>query len=128
MIVADCTVIARLIIRADDPGPVDSLFERDPGWVAPGLWEAEFASVLCRYERAARLSPEGTAALIQKALELLAQTTRHIPMTRVLETARRTGCSSYDSHYIALAEDLRLKLWTYDEEILKKCPRLSQRP
>ncbi len=128
MIVADCTVIARLIIRADDPGPVDSLFERDPGWMAPSLWQAEFASVLCRYERAGRLPPDGTAALIEKALELFAQTTRQVPIARVLETARRTGCSSYDSHYIALAEDLRLKLWTYDGEILKKCPRISQKP
>ena len=104
------------------------LFMRDPGWMAPSLWQAEFASVLCRYERVGRLPPEGTAALIRKALELFAQSTRHIPIARVLETARRTGCSSYDSHYIALAEDLRLKLWTYDEEILKKCPRVSQKP
>jgi predicted nucleic acid-binding protein len=128
VIVADCTVITRLIVRADDPGPVDLLFERDPDWTAPSLWQAEFASVLCRYERAGRLPPEGAAALIQKALELFMHTTRHVSIARVLDTARRTGCSTYDSHYIALAEDLRLKLCTYDEEILKKCPRLAQKP
>ena len=128
MIVADCTVISRLIIRADDPGSVDLLFKRDPDWSAPSLWQAEFASVLRKYERAGRLPPAGTAALIQKALELFAQSTRHVSIPRVMDTARRTGCSSYDSYYITLAEDLRLKLYTYDEEILKKCPRLARMP
>lgn len=128
MIVADCTVIARFIIRADNPGQVDLLFERDPDWTAPSLWQAEFTSVLCKYERAGRLPPAGTAALIQKALELFAQTTRHVSIPRVMDTARRTGCSSYDSYYITLAEDLRLKLYTYDEEILKTCPRVARMP
>jgi predicted nucleic acid-binding protein len=128
VIVADCTVITRLIVRAEDPSAVDLLFAQDPDWMAPSLWQAEFASVLCKYERAGRLPPHGAAALIQKGLELLAQSTRHVPISRVLDTARRTGCSTYDSHYIALAEDLHLKLCTYDEEILRKCPRLARRP
>ncbi|MHB8520359.1 MAG: type II toxin-antitoxin system VapC family toxin [Limisphaerales bacterium] len=128
MIVTDCTVIARLIIRAEDPGPVDSLFQRDHEWTAPSLWQAEFASVLNKYERAGRLSPDGIAAMTRKALELFAQATRHVSIGRVLETARRTGCSTYDSYYIALAEDLNLKLYTYDAEILKKCPRLARTP
>jgi len=128
VIVSDCTVIARFIIRADDPRPVDLLFERDQEWLAPNLWQAEFASVLIKYERAGRLSPEGTAAMIGRALELLSPATHDVSIARVLETARRTGCSTYDGHYIALAEDLNLKLYTYDEEILKKCPRLARAP
>lgn len=128
MIVADCTVIARLIIRAGDSERVDSLFERDPEWMAPSLRQPEFASVLRKYERVGRLSPDGMAAMIRKALELFAQSTHHVSISRALDTARRTGCSTYDSYYIALAEDLNLKLYTYDTEVLKKCPRLAQMP
>ena len=128
MIVTDCTVIARLIMRAGDTGRVDSLFERDPEWTAPSLWQPEFASVLNKYERAGRLTHGGVAAMIRKALELFAQSTHHVSIARVLDTARRTGCSSYDSYYIALAEDLNLKLYTYDAEVLKKCPRLAELP
>ena len=128
MIVADRTVIARLIIRAGDSERVDSLFERDPEWTAPSLWQPEFASVLRKYERAGRLSADGMAAMIRKALELFAQSTGHVSIARVLDTARRTGCSSYDSYYIALAEDLNLKLHTYDAEVLTKYPHLAQMP
>lgn len=128
MIVADCTVIARLIIRADDPGDVDALLDQDPHWTAPLLWQAEFASVLRKYERTGRLSAEGTHAYARSALELLAPSTHQISLDRILETARRTGCSTYDSHYLALAEDLDLKLYTYDEEILNKYPQRARRP
>jgi predicted nucleic acid-binding protein len=128
MIVADCTVIARLIIRADDPGAVDTLLELDPQWTAPLLWQAEFASVLRKYERTGRLSAEGSHAFARRALELFAHSTQQISLDRILETARRTGCSTYDSHYLALAEDLDLKLYTYDEEIITKCAPRAQRP
>lgn len=128
MIVADCTVFTRLILRAEDPAAVDALFSADPEWVSPSLWAAEFASVLHKYERAGRLAPAFTPLLVRKAEELFADATFHLPLTRVLETARRTGCSTYDSHYIALAEDLGLKLYTFDAEVLRRCPRVARRP
>jgi predicted nucleic acid-binding protein len=128
VIVADCTVFSRLILRADDPTGVDALFEADPDWAGPSLWEAEFASVLRKYEKAGRLPLSLTPLLVRKAEELFAENTCRISMSRALETSRQTGCSTYDSHYIALAEDLGLKLYTFDTEILKKCPRLARRP
>jgi len=42
--------------------------------------------------------------------------------------ARRTGCSGYDSQYIALAEDLGLTLYTWDRQILDRCPQLAIAP
>ena len=128
MIVADCTVIARLILRADDPAAVDALLERDPQWAAPSLWQAEFASVLRKYERAGQLSPDASHAYAQRALTLLAHSTRQVSLSTVLETSRRTGCSAYDSYYLALAEDLGIKLYTYDAEVLAKCTNRAQRP
>src|SRR5437016_6340523 len=112
MIVVDCTVIVRLIIAIDDSSAAEKLRLREPDWCAPALWAAEFASVLRKYERAGRLSAAGGDECGQRALEIFGQTTHHVSLARALETARRTGCSSYDSHYIALAEDLNLKLYT----------------
>lgn len=128
MIVADCTVIVRLILATDDPVPAEMLRIREADWCAPALWQAEFASVLRKYERAGLLSAAGCNECSKRALELFAQSTHHVSIARVLDTARRTGCSSYDSYYIALAEDLNLKLYTYDTEVLKKCPRLAKLP
>ena len=128
MIVADCTLITRLVIAADDPEPARALWLRDPEWAAPALWQAEFASVLLKYERAGLLSASGAAARTRRAEELFESTTHHVSIERALVSARRSGCSSYDSYYVALAEDLDVKLYTYDREILRKCRSLALQP
>ncbi|MEP6956793.1 MAG: type II toxin-antitoxin system VapC family toxin, partial [Chthoniobacterales bacterium] len=120
MIVADCSLIARLIIAAEDPAPARALWLRDSEWAAPVLWEPEFASVLLKYERAGLLSPAGAAAHRLRAEEIFERTTYHLTIDRALMSARRSGCSSYDGYYVALAEDLDVKLYTYDKGILRK--------
>ncbi len=128
MIVADCTLIARLVIGADDPKRAEALWLRDPEWVAPALWEAEFASVLLKYERTGQLPATGVSAHLSHALALFESSTHYVSMERALQSARRTGCSSYDSYYIALAEDLGVKLYSYDKEILRKCRGIALEP
>jgi len=128
MIVADCTLIARLIVAADNPAPARALWLRDPAWAAPTLWEAEFVSVLLKYERAGLMSVAAAIERARRAAAILQHATHHVSMERALETARRIGCSGYDSYYVALAEDLGVKLYTYDKEILKKCRGLALEP
>jgi len=128
MIVADCTLIARLIIGAEDPRRAEALRLREQTWAAPVLWEAEFASVLSKYERAGLLSAAGAALHARRALELFEHTTHHVAMERALESARRSGCSSYDGYYVALSEDLGVKLFTYDKGILQRCRGLALQP
>lgn len=128
MIVADCTLIARLIIAAEDPRDAETLWLRDPVWAAPVRWEAEFASVLLKYERVGQLSMAAAGERTRRALEIFEHTTYYVSMERALESARRTGCSSYDSYYVALAEDLGAKLYTYDREVLRNCQGLAVKP
>ena len=90
--------------------------------------EAEFASVLSKYEKHRRLEPQKSLELIDHALQLLGRTSFNVPLTRVLEVSRRTGCTTYDSYYIALAEDLGTTLYTFDKEILLKCSYIAKKP
>ncbi|MGI8819930.1 MAG: type II toxin-antitoxin system VapC family toxin [Chthoniobacterales bacterium] len=128
MIVADCSIIARLIIGIGETGAVDALWVRDNHWAVPTLWEAEFASVLLKYERAGQLSPTAADGHALRASTLLRRATHFLPIQRVMETARRTTCSSYDSYYVALAEDLQVPLYTFDRAIAKKCPDTAFEP
>lgn len=128
MIVVDCTTISYLLLPCEYTSAVEALLLKHPVWASVPLWEAEFASVLAKHEKHRGLSPQKSIELIDHALQILGNTQFHIPIHRVLEVARRTGCSTYDSYYVALAEDVGTTLYTYDEEVLKKCPQVAKRP
>lgn len=128
MIVADCTLIARFLLGAQDYARAEALWLRDPEWVAPALWEAEFANVLLKYERAGQLSAVNANEHAQRAKEMFAGYTHYVTIDRALEAARRIGCSSYDSYYVALAEDLGAKLYSYNKALVKRCRGLALEP
>ena len=128
MIVVDTNIISYLLIRGERSEAVDRLLDSDPEWVAPRLWLDEFLNVLATHERVGRLSPADALPLLEDALALMEGAAYEVPPERVLAVARRTGCSAYDSQYIALAEDLGVKLFTCDKGILDKCPRVALEP
>ncbi len=128
MIVVDTNVIAYLLIRGNRSDAVDRLLERDSEWIAPRLWLDEFLNVLCTYERARKIAPNEAVGLLEDAITLMRGSSYEVPPERVLAVARRTGCSGYDSQYLALAEDLGVKLYTCDQPILSKCPELAVMP
>lgn len=128
MIVVDTNVIAYLLIRGERSAAMDRLLDREPEWVAPRLWLDEIVNVLCTHERTGALAPTQALELLEDALALMDGASYEVAPERVLATARRTGCSGYDSHYIALAEDLGLKLYTCDRRVLRACPDLAVEP
>jgi len=128
VIVVDTNVISYLLIRGDRSEAIDRLLESDSEWVAPRLWLDEFLNVLATYERLGKLEPEDGSPILRDALSLMQDASYEVPPERVLAVARRTGCSAYDSQYIALSEDLGLKLYTCDQKVLKNCPGLAIEP
>jgi predicted nucleic acid-binding protein len=128
MIVVDCTTIAYLLIPCEHTADVEALLKKYPDWASVALWEAEFASVLSKYERAGKISPEKCLQLCESAHAILGNTAFNVPLYRVLEVARRTKCSTYDSYYVALAEDLGTQLYTYDKEVLANCKHVAVKP
>lgn len=125
MIVVDCTMIAHLVLSANNHAKVRALWLKDPIWCAPSFWEAEFASVLAKYERAKMLDPASASAAAREAIAIIGPNAHSVTIDRALATARRSLCSTYDSYYLALAEDLKVPLYTHDKEVLKKCPELA---
>jgi predicted nucleic acid-binding protein len=128
LIVVDTNVIAHFLLPGERSKAMDRLHKRDPDWVAPRLWLDESLNVLCTYERGGTLTHSESEELLTDALALMDQSSYEIDPERVLDTARRTGCSGYDSQYISLAEDLGVKLYMCDRLILRKCPKLAIEP
>ena len=128
MIVVDTNVIAYLLIRGERSEAMDRLQDLDPEWVAPRLWLDEFLNVLSTYERDGAIGSGQAVELLDDALALMEGGSYEVPPERVLTVARRTGCSGYDSQYVALAEDLGLRFYTCDRRILQRCPDLAVEP
>jgi predicted nucleic acid-binding protein len=128
MIIVDANVLAYLFIRGPHSQAVDRLLVAEPEWAAPRLWLDEFLNILATQERNGMLSSRDALEMLNDASELMDSATYEVPPDRVLATARRTGCSAYDSQYVTLAEDLGLMLYTFDKKVLSACPNSSRQP
>jgi len=128
MIVVDANVISYLLIRGERSEAMDRLQKLDPDWIAPKLWLDEFLNVLCTYERTGGLTREQSVELLEDAVALMDGASYDLPPERVLTVARQTNCSAYDSQYIALAQDLGLKLYTCDKRVISKYPGIALMP
>lgn len=128
MIVVDTNVITYLFIQGIGSESSERLLHTDPDWVAPHLWLDEFVNILCTYERNKLLTSQDVSSILADALLLMDGKSYDIPPTQVLSVARRTGCSGYDCQYIALAEELGIRLYTNDKKILTSCPHLAFLP
>lgn len=80
------------------------------------------------HERHDGIGSEQAVELLEDALALMKGSAYEVPPERVLAVARRTGCSGYDSQYVALAEDLGLRFYTCDQRLLQSCPHVAIEP
>ncbi len=128
MIVVDTNIIVYLHIEGDKTQDVEKLFLQDPVWIAPSLWRDEFINVLCTYNKTDNLDMSTCFEIFNNAEKLMGDNIFTVPATKIIDTTKRTGCSGYDSQFIALAEDLDLTLYTYDQKILKNCNKVAKTP
>ena len=123
MIVVDVNTVACLWI----PGPLtraaEQALERYSVWGAPLLWRSEFRNILAGHLRRGTLSTDDALRCLAGAEEQMRGGEFFVPSASVLREVTRSGCSAYDCEYVALAEDLDVRLVTCDLRILKDFPR-----
>ena len=128
MIVVDTNILVYFLLRGEHSEAVDSLFETDSDWIAPKLWLDEFLNVLATTERNSKITSAEADSVLADVTELMSDSSYDVPAYRTLATARRTGCTAYDSQYLALAEDLGLQLYTFDKRLIDRSEGLAIRP
>ena len=125
MIVADTNAISYLLIEGTHTASAEAAFRKDPEWAAPLLWRSEFRNVLSLYLRSKHLSVTQACALMQAAETLMQGREYQVSSDPVLGLAANSGCSAYDCEFVALAQDLSLRLLTSDKGILKAFPETA---
>ena len=136
MIVADAMILAYALVEV--PGrteEVNRALEEDATWASPPLWRSELRNVLLKYVRATSGEIPGSDLTLSDALgkmhlaeKLIAGRTVEVKTDDVLRVAGASGLSGYDAEYVALAEDLGVKLLTTDGPVLRAFPDVAVHP
>lgn len=125
MIVADTCLIFHLFNETSLTEIAQRILDKDGHWVMPVLWRAEYANVLAKL---ARKESRGTSIILThfaNTVDELKDFEVEIDTKKALATALTYKISVYDAHFISLAIDSHSIVVTEDQEILKKCPKLS---
>ena len=125
MIVADSNLIASCVLKSEATTAALALLERDPDWRVPRLWRYEMLNILATMIKAKRLSRSDAETTFRQLLDTLRTNERDPDSSSVLSLVEQYGISGYDAHFVALARDLDVKLYTQDRELLKKFPETA---
>jgi predicted nucleic acid-binding protein len=128
MIVVDTNVVASLWVPNDMEELAYQVLRKDPDWIAPVLWRSELRNVLALYLRKNILDLSTVLQSMLEAEQLMETSAFEVNSTQVLELVHKSSCSSYDCEFVALADDLSVKLVTFDNEICSEFPEIAIQP
>lgn len=122
MIVVDTNVLVYLYIETEYTAPAEALFEQDPDWHVPLLWQSEFRNVLSGMMKQGLISLTVARHIYYAAAELVNSREYRVDPMEVLRLAHSSGCSAYDCEFLHLAEYLDTVLVTMDKKLLQAFP------
>ncbi len=117
MIVVDTNVIAYLLLPSEHTPAARAAYERDPVWAAPLLWRSEFRNVLATSIHQGHMTLEDAVDVMDVGNELMEGREYAVDSADVLNLASLSACSTYDCEYVALAQELGVRLVTADRRI-----------
>jgi len=125
MIVVDTNIISYLVITGERTSEAQKALEKDPIWAVPYLWRSELCNVLTGYVRKELLSRHEALDNLEHAQRLLQGKEYLAPLDHVLALAVASTCTAYDCEFVALAQDLGVRLVTLDKQILMDFPETA---
>lgn len=128
MIVADCNLLAYLLLAGPRTSMAEAVFKREPLWCAPLLWRSEFRNILATQMRVNRLPLADALVKMTEAETVLAGREHQVVSDEVLEECARSGVSAYDAEYIVVARTLALPLVTSDEKLQRAARGIAWSP
>jgi predicted nucleic acid-binding protein len=122
VIVVDVNAIAYLWIPGAQTAQAEKVLQRDPEWLVPSLWKAEFRNILCGFLRRGTVTMDAALRCLSGAEDQMRSGEFTVPSAAVMREVARSRCTAYDCEYVALAVDLGLPLVTGDRQILSEFP------
>ncbi len=128
MIVVDANIIGYFFISSENSALAAQIFEKDPDWYAPVLWQSEVRSIVSKHFRFKNMPLAKSQQIMSEAHHLMIEHERFISSNLVLELMASSKCTSYDCEYVALAKELNLTLVTFDKDVVRNFPQIAVFP
>lgn len=128
MIVVDANLIGNLFMQSSNSPIAVQVFEKDPDWYAPFLWQSEVRSIVASYYRHNMITLDRAVQAMEEAHHLMIDHDRFVSSSLVLELVGTSNCTSYDCEYVALAREMNLTLVTFDKQIVRAFSRIAVFP
>lgn len=128
MIVVDANLLVYLYVAGERTRQSEAVMARDPVWAAPLLWRSEFRNTLAGLVRRNALVLEDVIQIVSEAERSMAGREYSVVSHQVLRLAARSGCSAYDCEYVALAQDLGVRLVTADHRLQRAFSSIAVSP
>lgn len=118
MIVVDTNIISYFYLPTMYSDRVNSLFRLDSEWCVPKFWRSEFRNVLALYLRKGLINIDDAFDFQEEAEQLMEGNEFHVTSRHILTLVNESRCSAYDCEFVALAQQLNVKLVTEDKKII----------
>ena len=126
MLLVDTNIIAPLYVRSARSQPVAKLFARDAVWRTEPLALIELSNVLIAYERARYITAATARDCLNRAAAFLQPHLFRVSHQAALEAALDYRVTAYDARFLALADQLGIRLITEDARLRAAAPALTQ--
>jgi predicted nucleic acid-binding protein len=126
VIVVDTNVVAYFVIAGAHTQHAETVRSRDADWRAPQLLIHEWLNVVALHVRRNLFDRDEAIRIYRRGLALVKIEPAPPAPIEVLNLVKRSDCSSYDCQFVALAEMLRIKLVTMDQQMLRAFPGITE--
>jgi predicted nucleic acid-binding protein len=118
MIVADASLVARLVIEGPDTALAQAVYDQDDVWTAPSLLRYEMRHVLLKHIRAKLVDLAHAEQVLETAFAVVSSIDDSAS-DFALAIAVELQISSYDAEYIVLAQRMSMPVVTFDQKLLR---------
>ena len=126
MLLVDTNIIAPLYVRSARSQAVAELFAHDAVWRTEPIALIELSNVLITYEQARYITAATARDCLNRAAAFLEPYLFRVSHQAALDAALRFGTTAYDGRFLALAQQLGLRLVTEDAKLRAAAPALTQ--
>jgi predicted nucleic acid-binding protein len=126
MVLVDTNVIAPLYVRSARTEAVEELFARDAVWRTEPLALIELSNILITYERSRYITAATARDCLNRAAAFLQPQLFRVSHQAALEAALDYRVTAYDARFLALADQLGIRLITEDARLRAAAPALTQ--